>query len=240
MIWIYLANNGVKPTDLLTTISTLVLAVAAIVTIIVTRSNATADREAADSRLREAQNEANANMEAERKSADERLATAYSRAEEQRLRDRQLMLVPKLLTRIERFRKLVPSMLLQQYRGAFPVLSNPEIGDVVHGLREGAGTDAIILGDPPVRARFETLAQLAEDANNLDPNAMTAETRDRIVEDLRRYALFVRLSLQGLIDETPVHDLNPPARPDLRSTNPSLAPWDPVPAPDGWKEVIRS
>jgi hypothetical protein len=232
-------DSSVKPTDVLTTISTFVLAAAAIITIIVTRLNAKSDRAAQDKRVDAVVKADNARMEAERASADARLQDEYARAERQRLRDRQLVEAPKLLARVERFRKSVPHMLRTQIPGA-PLTYHPndEMEHAIRGLREGVGTEAVMLGDPPVRARYDTLTKLAEGANHPKPEAMSEPRRDRILEDLRRYAIFVRLSLQGLIDDNPVCDLDPPAAPDLERR--PLAAWVPAPAPEGWQAAIGS
>jgi len=232
-------DSGVKATDVVTMLSTLVLAAAAIGTIIVTRMNAKSDRTAADSRLKTAADEANDKMGAERAAADVRLESAYARAEEQRLRDRQLAEAPKLLARVELFRNSVHQMLPTQVSGYPPSYSpNNEMELAIRSLREGAGTEAVMLGNKPVRDRYDTLAKLAEGANHPKSEEMTKASRDRIIEDLRSYAIFVRLSLQGLIDGKPVPDLDPPAAPDLQGH--VLAPWVPEPAPEGWQEAIGS
>jgi hypothetical protein len=80
---------------------------------------------------------------------------------------------------------------------------------------------------------FVQLAQAAADYNG-----GKSVRRERWVGDIRNYCVFVRISLQQLVDGAPLPNPGAPAYPDLWRDN-DEALWTPTVEPIGWLEALQ-
>lgn len=253
--------------DPLTGWATVALAVAAVATLIYSASIARRDRRDSDRRIREQRDyddqratrdraDAEARLAAARRAADQRLADERARMEEMRQRERQQDSATRLLVRIADLLPLmnqVPGVLHSSRapEGIGPLADEPtvECARAVEGLRFGGFADLPGLRDAIATEQYRTLVHLVftvarNDYRHEDEAGQEAdEERSELVAlDLWRYATFVRLSLEHLIEQG--ESLDPGAGgagvsfPMLARRPGDKSLWFPPSVPQGWQEAV--
>lgn len=253
--------------DPLTGWATVGLGVVALATLVYTAYIAKRDRKDADRRIKEQQEfddrraqkdraGAEARLEAERKAADERLESERAHLEKVRQRERQQDSATRLLGHIARLQPLmgrVPYVFIKSQStlasGVRGDQSDVDCEMVVQGLRLGGFADVPGLRDAQAGEQYRTLVHLVLTAaygkHHRDPDTSEA-TRKRVsglaTVDLSRYATFVRLSLEHLIDQG--ESLNPGeggegiSFPMFARRPGDGSAWAPILVPQGWQEAV--
>jgi hypothetical protein len=238
------------------------LAFVAVATLVYSAIAASRDRKDADRRITEQRNyddqraqrdraDAEARLAAERRAADQRLEDERAHMEKARQRERQQDSATRLLVRIA---DLLP--LMNWVPNVFRASAGPtrtewdaECKRAVEGLRFGGFADVPGLRDVRATEQYRTLVHLVLTAarSEHDQEGETDQTARKdhstlVAQDLLRYAMFVQLSLEHLIEQ--VESLDPgeggagvsfPML-DRRPGDRSL--WFPPNVPQGWQEAI--
>lgn len=209
--------------------------------------------------------DAEARLAAERRAADQRLDDERAHMEEMRQRERQQDSATRLLVRIADLLPLmnqVPNVLptnrvpgvlrahrLPQEFG--PVGDEPtvECERAVEGLRFGGFADLPGLRDARATEQYRTLVHLvltvARDEHRHENEAGQDAEEERsglVALDLWRYATFVRLSLEHLIEQG--ESLDPGeggagvSFPMLNRRPGDKSSWFPPSVPQGWQEAV--
>jgi len=209
------------------------------------------DREAAEQRLRE-----------EREESDRRIREERAAADHRQLRERQIKNATELLHRIADLHPYLPVLpLLRGHRSSRDPFADrlAECRDAVLSLQRGAETEVHALHNRQAAELYRTYVQLVlavregSWAQQLDqlkhPELGQAQEKlcARIEGDLRRFALYVRLWLEVLIegDEIPQDVLGPlasvgsPSIPVLGNPPEYGAFWNPQSIPPRWYDYLQ-
>ncbi|WP_216216884.1 hypothetical protein [Amycolatopsis aidingensis] len=218
-----------------------------------------------DQRATRERADAEARLAAERRAADQRLDDERAHIEKLRQRERQQDSATRLLVRIADLlplMKLVPNVVrTNRVPGAvrtprFPHYSGPLLDEptvvcerAVDGLRFGGFADLPGLHDTRATEQYRTLAHLVLTAarneyrhkNEADQQAQQ-EHSELVALDLWRYATFVRLSLEHLIEQGESLDPGEGGEgvsfPVLNRRPGDKSLWFPPSVPQGWDEAV--
>jgi hypothetical protein len=212
--------------NIFTSIGTVALACIAVLTIAVTAWLAARERSAANERLL-----------LERQQADDRLRDEREHADRARFLERQSFAVAALLDRIAEIQ--IAANELVGVDAGYPIKSGRQghAQDVLASLQRAAHTEALMLGDEDAASRVHVLVRLALSAARYDGGA--SEERKRWVGDLRNYAIYVRLTLKGLLDGQPIGDPGTPQYPNLLRTHDQSL-WVPTNTPANWSDAVQT
>jgi hypothetical protein len=222
--------------DILTALGTVGLALTALLTIEITRRQ----RNAAEAARKTDRAEADARLEEERRAAEQRLRDERDFAERLRRHERQAASASLLLDVVAELQEVARNVVGLLNVG--PQNLTPERRQtlqVLRGLQRAAHSTAATLGDAQVGERFRTLVRLAIAAAGDESASGNDQARARTEADLRNYAIFVRLSLQGLIDGQPIVDPGYPPYPNLARRS-DVTPWHPQNVPSGWDDAAQT
>jgi len=180
----------------------------------------------------------------DREDAERRLRDERAHAELVRRRDRQQESVAGLLGAIASlmpFWEAVPNLYRdpEWKQGELPARERDpwrrkECEDALRALRYAADAQLSGLGAARAAEQFRMLVYLAQGAARGVPR----DLRVRAGQDLRRYAIFVRLSLEGLSDAGEGLDPGVPACPVLERMPVHDTPWYPSKVAPGWAEAV--
>lgn len=200
--------GGPGITDWLTGIGTVGLALATVVTLIVTVRITTTDRR---------------------------------RADRERRRERQQDAARRLLTLIS---QLIPHMWLVpavhfSYSAYGPAAGisplSPQVAAAAYELEYGAHAEVAGIGDARAAQQYRKLARLVMNAADGIPGA----DGRRIAGDLLRYALFVRVSLENVIENGQSLDPGNSDAPRLDRPKEDTDLWEPEHKPTSWLEAVK-
>lgn len=217
-------TSGPAITDWLTGVGTIALALATVLTLIVTVYITTTDRRRADKRLVQ---------EAKLRRKERRDDAAMG------LIGRTAAVIPYVL--------MIPAAL---HRDCGP--ETDMVRQAIRALEYGAHTDVLAIDDERAADQYRNLASLSSwVASNDISQQVPADTEqsdiadgyvnyaDRVPVDLLSYAFFVRMSLENLVQTGQSLDPGEPACPDL--TPDRYGPrriWQPANPPPGWRKII--
>jgi hypothetical protein len=184
----------------------------------------TKERERADERLVE-----------ERAATGRRAAEQRVHAEQLRRRERQQDSTARLLAQIASitpYMTWVPDVdaLANQMRNDQTVVTTFA---AVRSLEFGATADVAGLGDPQAARQYRSLVHLVLTAAGLPDEV----PRCRVGGDLRRYALFVQVSLENLVEHEASLDAGT-AEPMLTRDAHDHSLWAPSITPQAWQDAI--
>jgi hypothetical protein len=250
----------VTASDPLTGWATVGLALVAVATLVYGQITAGRDRKDADRRIKDQRDyddqrarrdraDSDTRLDTERKTANQRLEDERAYMEKVRRRERQQDSATRSLMRIA---DLLPLMgwVPDLFRGlkVAPQAELDQCARAVEGLRFGGVADLPGLVDVRATEQFRKLVHLVVTVTrgeHYEGEIDESARRDRgrlIALDLWRYATFVRLSLEHLIERGESLDPGPSGlgvsfpmldrRPDDRVL------WSPPNAPQGWHEAI--
>lgn len=251
--------------DPLTGWATVGLAVVAVATLMYSVIATKRDRKDADRRIQEQRDydsqraqrdhaDAEARLEAERRAADQRLADERLHTEKTRQRERQQDSATRLLVRIASLLPLmnwVPNVL--HIVGGGPVRVGEEHFEAeraVEGLRFGGFADLPGLRDVRATEQYRKLVHLVLTAarNEHEKSGTDPEVRHErsklVALDLWRYATFVRVSLENLIEQG--ESLDPGeggagiSFPMLNRGPGDRSLWSPTNVPQSWQDAISN
>lgn len=225
-------SGGPNLADWLTAVGTVGLALVTVLTLLVTLRIASADRRHDDQVRSQDRAEAKKLLLEERQAADERLRDEREHAEDVRRRERQVDSAMRLLERIAYIMPLIGDL---PGRSALSPARQSECNEAVRNLGSGTHTDAVAVGN-------ETLAQQYSNVVGFVDAAWTAkwakepsgDDLDFVGAQIRRYALFVQLSLQRFITRGEALDTGKPYYPKLVRKPGDDSLWHPEPEPDEW------
>ncbi|WP_370969230.1 hypothetical protein [Amycolatopsis sp. cg9] len=252
--------------DPLTGWATVALAASTVATLLYSVITTRRDRKDADRRIQEQrdydsrraqqdQADAEARLEAERKAADRRLTDERMYTEKARQRERQQDSATRLLVRIA---SLLP--LMNRVPNVFDTVSfalggprtvgeTPcETESAVEGLRFGGFADLPGLRDVRATEQYRRLVHLVLTAARSEHQKSETNPEGRqehsklVAQDLWRYATFVRLSLEHLIEEG--ESLDPGeggagvSFPMLNRRLGDKSLWYPTNVPRGWQDAV--
>jgi len=161
-------------------------------------------------------------------------------AEEARHRERQQDSAGRLLVRIA---ALIPhcDLVPGVYKGISTLPGQPghnwrrmQCYEAMRALEFGAHAETSGLGDPRGAGQYRELVHLVITAAQGVPR----ELHKRAGVDLRRYAIFVRVSLEHLIEAGQSLDPGQPAVPLLLRNPPEDSPWQPDNVPMPWRDAL--
>jgi hypothetical protein len=209
-------TGGPGITDWLTGLGTVGLALVTVVTLIVTIVITTTDRRRADA--------------------------AQQEAEKARRRDRQQDSARSLLARIAGlmpYFDLVPGVIMAMSPpfGYPPSPRALECYDAMRALEFGAHAELSGLGNASTAEQYRTLVHLVLTA--APPAGRNDQTRKLVSGDLRRYALFVQVSLENLVEHGQSLGPGQPAFPRLDRTPGDQSLWSPEHTPPAWLDALR-
>jgi hypothetical protein len=239
--------------DLLTGRATAALAVLTLLTLFTTivitmsdrkiaRRRLATERENADRRLRDQREDADRRLRDEREDADRRLRDERKYVEDMRLRERQQEDLADLISRIAAltpYLDVVPNLYVAPDRAAEDQPSRDAGLRLMHcwaevvSLRRGADAQAAGLRHRSAAQQYRTLAHLVNSAATGVPEVI----RDRVIKDLCHYAIFVRLSLAGVLHDRLLPEYDPSGPPDLFRPANDTKPWESGWAE--WKDAVR-
>jgi hypothetical protein len=110
-----------------------------------------------------------------------------------------------------------------------------ECAEAIRSLRSAVHAQLAWVSDARAAEQCRTLAHLVQTASRGIPG----EVRERTAQDLRRYAIYVRVSLERVSNGEESLDPGSPDVPVLGRASSQTAPWCPENAPFEWTEAIR-
>lgn len=110
-----------------------------------------------------------------------------------------------------------------------------ECQEAMRSLRYGADVQSIGLGDDRAAEQVRMLVHLVQTA----AGGVPADLRVRASCDLRRYALWVRVSLENLSNTGQSLDPGAPEVPVLTRMPPHDSPWDPSTGSEAWNLAVQ-
>lgn len=235
--------GGPSAADWLTAWGTLGTAVFAVAAVVVTIVLAARDRknhelELGEERLRFARELAEAQERSlrDREDAERRLRDERAFAEDMRLRERREAAVGALLGRIAALLPYCSGVPGLGYAGGLARETLVEAQSAVQSLAHGKHSEVWGLGDARAARQYADLVHLVQSAVG---ESIPKDFRKRAGIDLRRYALWVRVSLESLVATGKSLDPGIPAFPNLKRTPVHDTPWQPSTPTEAWVEAIK-
>lgn len=229
-------SGGPNLADWLTAIGTVGLALVTVVTLIVTVRIASTDRRHDDQVRGQDRDEANRLLLEERQAADERLRAEREHAENVRRRERQVDSAMRLLERIAYIMPLIGDL---PYRSALSPARQAECNDAVRNLGSGKHTDAVAVGNETLAQQFSNVVGFVDAAWIAKwAKEPSGDDLEFVAAQVRRYALFVQLSLQRFITRGEALDTRKPYYPTLVRKPGDESLWHPDPEPDEWDVAL--
>jgi len=188
--------------------------------------------------------------ERDRADAERRLKDEREHAEKVRQHDRREAAVDGLLGRIAGLMPFFESVPGLNWAVAVGTTPSPfgapdysperasrllEVQAAVRSLAYGGHAEVWGLGDEQAVNQYRKLVHLVESATG---DSVPTELHERAAKDLRRYALFVRVSLESLTRTGASLDPGLPPWPDLRRVPTDDALWQPANLPPEWHMAI--
>jgi hypothetical protein len=168
--------------------------------------------------------------------------TDRRRADRERRRDRQQDAARRLLGLMS---ALIPHMWVVpgvHLAAVSPFMNRPganpltgQVAAAVFELEYGAHAEVAGLGDARAAGQYRELARLTMDA----AVGIRGVDGRRVAGDLRRYALFVRVSLENLIENGQSIDPGNPAAPKLDRPGDQTDLWEPEHKPQPWLDALK-
>ncbi len=226
------AASGPNLADWLTATGTVGLALVTVITLIATVRIASVDRRHDDEVRGQDRRDAEGRLLEERQAADQRLREERNHAEDVRRQERR---VDSAIVLLERIARIMPLLGDLPYRGGLDAARKSECDDAVLTLGSGVHTHAALVGQETLAQQYRNVvsfvdavwtAKWAEEPGGDDLELLGAQ--------LRRYAMFVRLSLERFITRGEVLDTGKPYYPKLVREPGDESLWSPDPEPDGW------
>jgi hypothetical protein len=258
LFWIVPTTGGPSLADWMTAWGTLATAVGALVAVWVTVHLAAKDRRVSEKartedleRYKQGLAEERDRSARDRADAERRLTEERVYAEELRRRDRREASVGGLLSRIAGlmpFFDVVPGLNLAADLASLPdPLGFPggrssarapkllEAREAVRWLSHGGHAEVWGLGDARAASQYRKLVHLVDTAVGEN---LPDDLYERAGRDLRRYGLWVRISLESLIETGQSLDPGIHAWPDLMRIPLDDAPWQPSNVAEAWRPAI--
>lgn len=229
-----------KLTDWLTAVGTVGLALVTVITVMMTVWITKADRERDDRLRAEDRADAERRLQEERQAADQRLRDERDHAEAVRRREWQVGCALRLLERVAYLLPLADEVPMLGFSVMGADRRQDECSNAIQSLRHGLHADAPAIANQQVVGQYRTLVRLVDAIRGRPFGQASKDDIEHMGNELRRYAIFVRLSLERFIECGNVWDPGKPSCPVLRFQAGGDSLWQPEHEPPGWREALAS